>query len=217
MGIASPSPEEITSFSAGLHRFLTREQAEGLGRYLRLLLRWNRRINLVGPGDWRRILAELVADSWRLADLLRILPLPKSPRTVDLGAGAGLPGVPLRLFWPDGEYHLVEIRQKRSAFLFQAVSALGLGRTFVRPERAENALPALAPVDLCLSRAFMPWQGLANLVLPWLSPGGLVVVMANEHPPGKLPMPWRLVRSSDYPSSGKTRYFWVLAVASSSR
>lgn len=214
---APPKQAEIIRFCADLHRTLNHSQAEGLGRYLQMLLKWNRRINLVGPGDWRTTLADLVADSWHLADHLRTLPLPAVPRTVDLGAGAGLPGVPLRLFWPAGDFHLVEIRQKRSAFLFQVVSALGLRQTFVRPEPAEYALPGLAPVDLCLSRAFMPWQGLANLVQPWLSTSGLLVVMANAPPPTELPSPWRLYNARAYPASGKNRYFWTLAEASISK
>jgi len=217
MDEALPSPTQIIRFCAKLNRSLTEVQAWGLSRYLRLLLKWNARVNLVGSGDWQTILAALVADSWHLGDFLRTLPLPTVLCTADLGAGAGLPGIPLRLFWSAGDYHLVEIRQKRTAFLLQAVAALKLPRTFVRPQRAEQALPALAPVGLCLSRAFMPWPGLLELVRPWLGHDGLVVVMANEAPPDVLPTPWRLAAATDYPAVGKTRYFWALAAAGNSR
>ncbi len=214
---ASPLPQEITQVCARLDRLVTEDEAMGLSRYLQMLRKWNRQANLVGPGTWQTILADLIADSWHLADYLHGLPLPVNPRTVDLGAGAGLPGIPLRLFWADGNYHMVEIRQKRTAFLLQAVSALKLQQTFVRPERAEQALPALAPVDLCLSRAFMPWPRLVDLVRPWLAQNGLMVIMANEPPPDALPEHWRLAGSHCYPAPGKTRYFWVLAEASISR
>lgn len=219
---ATPSPKKIIALAAKLDRALTEDQALGVGRYLNLLLNWNKRVNLVGPGDWRTILTDLVADSWELADFLGTLPLPDEPRTVDLGAGAGLPGIPLRLFWTAGNYYLVEIRQKRTAFLLQAVAALELKQTFVRPQQAEQALPALAPVELCLSRAFMPWPRLVDLVRPWLAPGALTVIMANEAPPSVLPNPWRLTSSHAYPATGKTnreknRYFWALAAASISR
>ena len=226
-----PTPAQITALAADLGRTLTKEQALGLSRYLGLLLQWNQRMNLVGPGDWKNVLTDLVADSWLLADFLDTLPLlkiatnsfsgslpdspsdshPKIPLTVDLGAGAGLPGLPLRLFWPEGTYHLVEIRRKRTAFLLQAVAAMGLRRTVVRPERAEQALPALAPVDLCLSRAFLPWARLLELVRPWLAPEGLVLIMANEAPPETLPEGWSLQAGRGYPSGDKTRYFWSLA------
>ncbi|SMP53311.1 16S rRNA m(7)G-527 methyltransferase [Desulfonatronum zhilinae] len=224
-----PTPDQITALAADLGRTLTTEQALGLSRYLGLLLQWNQRMNLVGPGDWRTVLTDLVADSWLLADFLDTLPLlknapnsptgnqPKKPLAVDLGAGAGLPGLPLRLFWPQGTYHLVEIRRKRTAFLLQAVAAMGLRRTMVRPERAEQALPALAPVDLCLSRAFLPWPRLLELVRPWLAPKGLVLIMANETPPEPLPEGWSLQAARGYPSGDKNRYFWSLAAAVISR
>jgi 16S rRNA (guanine527-N7)-methyltransferase len=228
-----PTPDRITALAADLGRTLTREQALGLSRYLGLLLQWNQRMNLVGPGDWKTVLTDLVADSWLLADFLDTLPLlkiatnsppnslsespPKKPLAVDLGAGAGLPGLPLRLFWPEGTYHLVEIRRKRTAFLLQAVAAMGLRRTVVRPERAEQALPALSPVDLCLSRAFLPWPRLLELVRPWLAPKGLVLIMANEAPPEPLPEGWSLQAVRGYPSGDKTRYFWSLAAAVISR
>jgi 16S rRNA (guanine527-N7)-methyltransferase len=214
---ALPTPTQIIRFCAKLNRVLTENQALGISRYLRLLLKWNPRINLVGPSDWQTILADLVADSWHLGDFLQTLPLPDDPCTVDLGAGAGLPGIPLRLFWNAGDYHLVEIRQKRTAFLLQAVAALELRRTFVCPGRAEQALPALAPVDLCLSRAFMPWPNLLELVRPWLGYDGLLVVMAGQAPPDVLPPPWRLVAATDYLAVGKVRYFWALAAASISK
>ena len=220
-----PTPDQITALAANLGRTLTKEQAQGLSRYLCLLLQWNQRMNLVGPGDWRTVLTDLVADSWLLADFLDSLPRlknatdshPKNPLTVDLGAGAGLPGLPLRLFWPQGTYHLVEIRRKRTAFLLQAVAAMGLRRTVVRPERAEQALPALAPIDLCLSRAFLPWPQLLELVRPWLAPEGLVLIMANEAPPNAFPVGWSLQAVRNYPSGHKTRYFWSLVAAVISR
>lgn len=217
MHTATPRRPEIIRFCANLNRALTVNQAEALCRYLDLLLKWNTRTNLVGTNDWQIIISDLVADSWHLADFLQTLFLPRHPRCADLGAGAGLPGIPLRLFWTVGEYHLVEIRRKRTAFLLQAVAAVGPAHTVVRPQQAEQALPALAPIDLCLSRAFMPWPRLVDLIQPWLAPDGFVLIMANEPPPANLPDPWRLAGSHVYSAAGKTRYFWALAPASISR
>jgi 16S rRNA (guanine527-N7)-methyltransferase len=214
---AEPTPDQIAESAANLGRHLTTGQALGLSRYLGLLLVWNRRMNLVGPGDWRTILSDLVADSWHLADFLQTLPLPESPLAVDLGAGAGLPGLPLRMFWPFGMYHLVENRSKRTAFLLQAVAAMGLEQTIVHPRRVEQALPTLAPVDLCLSRAFLPWPQVLQLVKPWMAQDGLVIIMANEPPPVSLPRNWFPAGSRTYHPAGKTRYFWALAEANSSR
>ncbi|SDB36788.1 16S rRNA (guanine527-N7)-methyltransferase [Desulfonatronum thiosulfatophilum] len=215
--IAVPTPNQIADAAVSLGRVLDGEQVLGLSRYLELLLVWNQRMNLVGPQDWHTILADLIADSWHLADFLNSLNLPEAPCTVDLGAGAGLPGLPLRLFWPHGVYHLVEIRRKRTAFLLQVLSAMQLQRTFVRPQRAEQALPALAPVDLCLSRAFLPWPELLKLVKPWLARGAAVVIMANEPVPSVMPPDWVATGSHRYTGSDKDRYFWSLVPANISR
>jgi 16S rRNA (guanine527-N7)-methyltransferase len=88
---------------------------EGLAVYLELLVRWNAAFNLVGPDGWREIFTHLAADSFYLADFLSRLPLPDASQTWEFGAGAGLPGIPLRLVWTQGEYCMVE-RRKNGRF-----------------------------------------------------------------------------------------------------
>ncbi len=73
---------------------LPKAAVEPLAVYLELLTRWNRVMNLVGPHAWRDIFTRLVVDSLHLGPFLRRLPLPAAPLTWDLGAGAGLPGLP---------------------------------------------------------------------------------------------------------------------------
>ena len=74
------------------------DQAVPLAAYLDMLVRWNRRTNLVGARTWQEA-ALLALDSLPLARLLDRLPLPAAPCVWDLGAGAGLPGIPLRCVW----------------------------------------------------------------------------------------------------------------------
>ena len=99
----NPSSRDVAQAASRLGRELTGSQADGLAAYLGLLQTWNRKINLVGPARWPEMLEGLVADSWHLAELLAGLDLPPQPVTFDFGAGAGIPGVPLRLFWGAGE------------------------------------------------------------------------------------------------------------------
>jgi hypothetical protein len=127
------------------------EQAEKLAVYLDVLAAWNRRVNLVGPSDWTVILDELVADSPHLAAFLdspEVAGLLGSaggePLCLDFGAGAGLPGIPLRILWPRGDYVLIEVRAKRAAFLAEVLARLGLPRTTVFSGRAERAARACA-------------------------------------------------------------------------
>jgi len=110
------SPEAVARQTASLGRKLTNEQARSLTIYLELLEKWNKKMNLVGPRDWQTMLATLMIDSWNLADVLQSLDLGDGFRTLDLGAGAGLPGIPLRVFWDQGEYILVESRQKLQTY-----------------------------------------------------------------------------------------------------
>jgi 16S rRNA (guanine527-N7)-methyltransferase len=213
--------------NVGLH--LDSGAKERLTLYLDLLVQWNHKTNLVGPRDARTIFETLLIDSLRLAPFLERLGLPAAPLCLDLGAGAGLPGIPLRCCWERGEYHLVEVREKRCVFMRLAVGRMGLARTLVYQGRAEDALAHVAKVaarpdgqaplaDLVLSRAFMPWPELLPFVCSMLAPQGRVVVLANEPAPETLPEGWEAQESESYAvRSGATsseRWFWALRKSS---
>lgn len=186
--------------------------------FLELLSTWNRSMNLVGKKSWPDMLTDLLLDSWHLARFLETLKLPEACVSYDLGAGAGLPGVPLRLFWGRGVYTLVELRAKRVMFLRYALAKLASGvqgKTEVFEGRAEEILARRAP-DLVLSRAFKPWNEVLALASPWLTDAGCVVFMASDPPPAP-PEGWALRASEAYPApaaKSKIRYFWAFAPAS---
>ena len=203
------SAHDVLSEAGSLGLGPTEAQAGKLAAYLDLLEKWNRSTNLVGPRTWREMFSTLVLDSFHLAGFLETLPLPEAPLCLDLGAGAGLPGIPLRALWQRGTYHLVEVREKRAAFLRVCLGTLKLPGTLVFAGRAQDAAQKLGPADLVLSRAFLPWPELLPLARPMLAPGGKLVVLANEPPPG-LPGGWRLTAQLDYEAAGKPRYFWGL-------
>ena len=194
----APAPGEIASEARRAGFDLTKPQAELLSRYLTLLLKWSRVMNLVGRATWPEVFRDLTADSLHLAKFLAGLNLPEQPLTLDLGAGAGLPGIPLRVLWEAGDYLLVELREKRAVFLRQAVAELqqpgGLPGVRVFHGRAETVQDELARLrlrpraDLIVSRAFMPWPKLlplaAQLLAPTTTDGcGRLVVLSNEPPP----------------------------------
>jgi 16S rRNA (guanine527-N7)-methyltransferase len=184
-----------------------------LGAYLSLLMRWNRVMNLVGAKNWREAL-RLAADSFFLAHFLAGLPLPPRPLTWDLGAGAGLPGIPLRMVWQAGEYHMVEIREKRAVFLNAALARLALPNTLAVWERAEDffarMLAGKRPADCILSRAFMPWEKLLPFVADHLAPDGFVCIAAKRPPPESPPGSWVLAAEYAYELDGSRRFFWGL-------
>lgn len=195
----------VAAASARLGRVLTDDQAGMLAVYLGLLVKWNSRMNLVGPATWTEILETLIQDSWHLADLLQTIK-PQPAETLDLGAGAGLPGIPLRVFWTAGDYWLVEPRQKRALFMEQAAAHMRLPRTRVLCARMEALPQARRQAGLIVSRAFMPWKKLLAEVRGYLAPGGRVLVMSNEAT-GETVDGFALEVERDYAVAGKTRWF----------
>ncbi len=132
-----------------------RETLERLDAYVALLRAWNRRINLVG--------ATTMGDPWRrhILDAAQLAPLlPEKARVlVDLGSGAGLPGLVLALV-AAVEAHLVEADQKKAVFLREAARVSGAAVT-IHAQRAEKLAPI--PADVVTARALAPLPELLGL------------------------------------------------------
>ncbi|NDV26316.1 16S rRNA (guanine(527)-N(7))-methyltransferase RsmG [Desulfovibrio sp. JC010] len=189
------------------------DQARVLAYYVTLLVKWNKSMNLVGPQGWEQIFHSLIIDSLHLADSLDSLDLPNDPVTLDLGAGAGLPGIPLRCLWQAGDYHLVEARQKRSVFMRTALRMMKLPRIEVFQGRAEKFPQEKLPADLILSKAFMPWKDLLEFVKPMLAESGRIVILSNDPAPSEQEfeeLGHTLQDSMQYKAGDKKHYFWCL-------
>ncbi|QGY39095.1 16S rRNA (guanine(527)-N(7))-methyltransferase RsmG [Pseudodesulfovibrio cashew] len=218
MAHTNPTQPEILKAAERLGRRVTPDQAESLAAYLDQLVKWNRKMNLVGKADWREVFDSLVVDSLFLADFLGGMRLPDKPLTLDLGAGAGLPGIPLRTLWSNGDYWLVEVREKRALFMRSVLGRMKLPATHVFHGKAEDALDRLAEAghhataDVILSRAFMPWEKLLDFTRSMLREGGVIIILANEPPPEETALPegWELGDVAAYPAAGTQRYFWSL-------
>ena len=206
-----PDETAVSAHAQSLGQILDAQQGKKLTTYLRLLHQWNRRVNLVGPDHWQTILTRLVADSWHLARLLETLSWPRTMQTLDLGAGAGLPGLPLRLFWSHGTYTLVEIRQKRVAFLHNALAQMELPQTTIHHGRAEELPDSFLPAQLVLSRAFLPWPKLLPLAASLLATSGRLIILSNTPAtPEMFDDTARLVTVHSYYIENQPRFFWVL-------
>ncbi|WP_291329131.1 16S rRNA (guanine(527)-N(7))-methyltransferase RsmG [Desulfovibrio sp. UCD-KL4C] len=193
------------------------DQARVLAYYINLLVKWNKSMNLVGPKSWDEIFHSLIIDSLHLADFLSDLEFPENPVTLDLGAGAGLPGLPLRVVWQKGTYHLVESREKRSIFMRTALQMMKLPRTEVFQGRAETFPQGALPADLILSKAFMPWKELLLFVRPMLADSGRIVVLSNDCAPDSAEINecgYELESTMEYKAGKKTHYFWSLLPSS---
>ena len=143
-------------------------QVEQLLAHLDLLQRWNRTHNLVGPGSPEQWLERHTLDSLAAA---RFLP---SGKGIDVGSGAGFPGIPLAVVRPDCQFTLAEPREKRAAFLANAIATLGLRRAMVVREHLE---PGASPGDaqFAISRATLPLPEWLPLAASLLAPAGVAV------------------------------------------
>ncbi|MEN8162350.1 MAG: 16S rRNA (guanine(527)-N(7))-methyltransferase RsmG, partial [Myxococcota bacterium] len=164
-----------------------------LARYVELVLEWRERVNLTGARTREALVDEHPADAWAL------LPwLPRKPfRFVDVGSGAGLPGVVLAVVRTDSQAVLLEPRQKRHAFLAHVLRELDLrARVEVRRERLEAHAPE--PLyDVAVSRATWPAAEWLELGLRLVRrPGGRVLGLEggtpSALPPGAVRHPYRL-------------------------
>lgn len=211
-----PSAHDVGSAlaEAGLPRLALQEQ-EQLALYLGLLMKWNKAMNLVGARDWRSALLSLGADSFFLADFLNTLPLPPEPEIWDLGAGAGLPGIPLCIINRRGVYRMIEARGKRALFISNVLAQLKLPGVFVHEARVEDFFqhpPGADKAQAILSRAFKPWREVLDLVRPHLAPQGLVIIMSTGREEKIVPAGWQSTGHLSYELLGASRMFQAFKV-----
>ncbi|MEW6218807.1 MAG: 16S rRNA (guanine(527)-N(7))-methyltransferase RsmG [Thermodesulfobacteriota bacterium] len=121
-----------------------------LTMYLAELKRWNRRVDLVAPAPDPVLLASHFLDSLTLVPVLRGLPEP--PSLLDLGSGAGFPGLVAKIAWPELAVLLVEPRRKRVSFLRHVIRTLDLAGCQVLEGRLQELAPA-EPVSWITTRA----------------------------------------------------------------
>jgi 16S rRNA (guanine527-N7)-methyltransferase len=126
---------------------------------------------LIGPNEIPRMWERHLLNCAVVADLV-----PGPCSLVDLGSGAGLPGIVLALLLPDTEITLLEPMARRAAFLTECVSELGLSNTRVWRARAEE-LAGTLEVDVVTARAVAPLGRLAALAVRLLRPGGIVLAI----------------------------------------
>jgi 16S rRNA (guanine527-N7)-methyltransferase len=145
-------------------------------RYAELLITGGVVRGLIGPREAPRIWDRHLLNCAAVAELI-----PPDSTVVDVGSGAGLPGVVLAVARPDLSIVLVEPLARRTAFLLEVVAALGLARTAVVRARAEDcgrggATP-LTPSDVVTARAVAPLDRLAAWCLPLVAPGGRLLAL----------------------------------------
>lgn len=125
-------------------------------RYIELIAKWNSTHNLTSVRNPESMITRHMLDS------LVILPHVSGPAIVDVGSGAGFPGIPVALARPEWQVTLVESNQKKAAFLLQAVLELGLPNISVKQGRVEK-IKLGNKVDTVVSRAFSSLERFMSL------------------------------------------------------
>lgn len=159
-----------------------------LMRYVALIEKWNRTHNLTAVRGEEHIVTHHLLDS------LAVSPYIGPGAVVDVGSGAGLPGIPLAIARPDRAVTLLDARQKKAAFLRQAVIELALRNASVVCERVESWNVA-ARFDVVISRAFSDLRRFVEVAGHLRSPRGLLAAMRgrySEQEGGNLPESFRV-------------------------
>ena len=155
---------------------LSAEQEAKLLAYVALLEKWNKVYNLTAVREPEAMVTQHLLDS------LAVLPhLGAAKSLVDVGAGAGLPGIPLAIARPDLRVTLSDSNHKKTTFMQQACVELGLTNATVVCERVERVQLA-QKADAVISRAFSELKEFARLAAHLVAPGGRMLAMKGVYP-----------------------------------
>jgi 16S rRNA (guanine527-N7)-methyltransferase len=183
--------QKLAEGARGLDISLTEDQLAAFQLYYEALATWNERVNLTRITDYEAVQVKHFLDSLACLPLIRRTWAKESwtgeagAQAVDVGSGAGFPGIALKIAWPGLRLTLLEATGKKAEFLRFLVQRLGLPDVAVVHARAEEIGQHPAhreQYDLALARALAEMATLAELTLPLVRNGGLVIAYKGEDP-----------------------------------
>jgi 16S rRNA (guanine527-N7)-methyltransferase len=160
----------------GIHLFPG--QIEQFETYYRELVAWNQRINLTAITGYEEAQTRHFLDSLTVVSAFRPEDRANPPDVIDIGTGAGLPGIPVKIARPEIRLTLLEATAKKTRFLDHVIKKLGLENVEIITGRAEEAAHDgryRERFDIVLSRAVAPLPVLVELALPFCAAGGRVI------------------------------------------
>lgn len=169
------------------------EQQAHLQHYLSLLQRWNKVYNLTAVRDPQAMLAVHLWDS------LSVVPHVQAAHCLDVGSGAGLPGIPLAIMQPEHHFTLLDSNGKKTRFIRQAVLELELKNVTVVQDRVEQWLPEQTFTAI-ISRAFAALRDFIESSAQHLQADGRLYAMKGRHPQTEiadLPANWTVLAAHD--------------------
>ena len=157
----------------------TPEQIEKLLAFIKLIAKWNKAYNLTAVRN-NEDMARL-----HILDSLAILPYIEGKRVIDIGTGAGLPGIPLAIFLPEVDFVLLDSNAKKTRFVQQVILELKLKNVSVIHSRAEDYQPELG-FDIVTTRAFSSLPDMVTVTAHLLNPNGVILAMKGQIPEAEL-------------------------------
>jgi 16S rRNA (guanine527-N7)-methyltransferase len=173
-----------------------------LDTHRQLLRKWRKAMDLIGPGDME---AHFI-DAIKAVESLDI-----SGDWIDLGSGAGFPGIALGSYHPQIHLTMVESRQKRATFLKQIVLRTKIPNITIICDRTENITQKF---DGVISRAYKPPLEYLEDAKRLLKPNGTAICLLGDQPNLVLPSEWKIQEQLRYPVSDGYRQRWSLTLSS---
>ncbi len=163
----------LVSGIVSLNLNIDEDKLEQLLGFIKLIEKWNKAYNLTAIRD-REQMARL-----HILDSLAIVPHIEGKRIIDIGTGAGLPGIPLAICLPEIGFTLLDSNAKKTRFVQQAVLELKLKNVEVLHSRVEDYYPE-TPYDAVLTRAFADLSDIVKLTAHLLAGDGVLLAMKGQ-------------------------------------
>ena len=164
--------DHFLSMLAKMNISLSDKQLQQFMTYYEMLIEKNKVMNLTAITDFDEVVEKHFVDS---VSLIQVVDLHQRLKVIDLGTGAGFPGIPLKIVFPELNVVLADSLNKRLVFLNEVIDALGLTEIYTVHGRAEDLarMPEYREqFDLCVSRAVANLSTLAEYCLPFVRSGG---------------------------------------------
>ena len=180
---------KLDTFIKDLNQFgisLEEKQLIQFIQYYELLMEWNRFMNLTAITEYEEVLKKHFIDSLSIINILKYEELStKSISVIDIGTGAGFPGIPLKIVFPNLQVTLLDSLQKRVNFLQAVIDELSLSDIRVVHGRAEEYASEgkgkyREQFDLCVSRAVANLSTLSEYCLPYIKVGGAFISYKSD-------------------------------------
>ena len=171
--------KQLINYANTLNIVISEEQANQFYKYMQLLLDWNNKINLTAITDEKEIIIKHFIDSISVNKYIE-----NQGKVMDIGTGAGFPGIPLKIIEPKTEFILVDSLNKRINFLEEVKEKLNLQKVTNIHSRVEDLAHNAKyreQANVVLSRAVANLSVLAEYMLPFVKKGGYCICMKGPN------------------------------------